>query len=108
MSAKRKTVKRKTAKRKARRKATPTRPKPRDIPREQVRLRTIERGLEKTVRRLANTHGSPYIDVLEELLADGDGDTVCIECGTELRKSVCVERGCERKMTRDVYNRLTR
>lgn len=105
----RKTTKRKTAKRK-----TPdavSRPKVKDIKPPSIRMRKYERAIEKTVRRLANTHGSPFAEVLGELLEGGDAmaDGACIECSTLVPASGnCNQRGCERRLSRDVYKRVSR
>ena len=107
----RKSPKRKTAKRKSV-KRTVSRPKVKDIKPPSIRMRKYERALEKTVRRLANTHGSPFADVLGELLEDGDAmaDGACIECNTPVPAASgnCNQRGCERRLSRDVYKRVSR
>jgi len=77
-----------------------------------TRERLYERAVERIARRLASTHGSMYVQVLGELLEGGDGEPgtipqTCVDCGESVNKDgVCTARGCERKISRDVYKRV--
>lgn len=114
MAMAKKTAKRKGAKKKVARRKAVRRPKPKDVKRPDftvLRERVYQRAIEKIARRLANSHGSTYTAVLGELLEGGDGNKQgkCVECGEQVNeRGKCTTRGCERKISRDVYLRLSR